>query len=577
MSLDNIAKSVNSVTKLKQVFAENESLRNNPDFLFALLDFGDFKGSMLQEFSDEIRNKASYVKKAISSVKFGDQSFPLNYASDTVKDNEDVAIFAIKANSENIQFVSDRLKADVDFLSNLVATTYVGNSFLTKISNELGQDRDFVLILMKKDPASYQYISETLKGDLDVVWSAMFDSNLLYAPISVYEQTPDFVRQDKDFYAKVVEKLSSFKKERGHLLNEAKRIHTRALAELKGATELLKADLKNSLKHFKKEFKGWSSEPVRKDFLKFLETNVKPFSNDKAIMKQVITVDFMQNSSFVSAGQSYDLLSDKLRNDKAFTRELMKSTESSVYGKLPIAMKSDHDFLKEFFSTKIKPEEVPAEIRRNKSFILELLELHKNEDNVRTMLVEHVSKLVSNELWSEKEFVLKYLPYDGFALEKLPITLRGDIEIVRQALSSGHDVLHYADEDLLVNKDLIYEALRLGGYRFIPSLPMSLLGNKEFMLSLVDVSESPRNFARDVMRVVPLSLKKDLTFCLTYVGLNGWGLEHADESIKYDKSLLQAAFNTGCHVQKILDMKKLREMYTEEEVKELAGNVYQWL
>ena len=579
MDYQKISKGVNSVNLLERAFSENPEMKDSEDFLFALCQDDSFRPKMYALFSERLRTKSSIVKKIVS-VDNG--KFFFEFATDAAKNNEDIAYFVIKENYENFKFISDDLKTNLDFLKNLVSTTYMGSAFLKNVNKDLTKDKEFTLLVMKKDPSSYDYIDDTMKNDLEIVWAAMFDSNLLYAPVSVYEKSPIEVRQNKEFFDKALSEVSGFKRERGHLMNEIKRIHTLAAASLKGDMELKKAVIKEKIKTFKKEFKkgnyGYAYDATRKEFHKFLDEYVQDFSSDKTIMKQIITVDFMQDSSSrKNAGQSFKILTDNLKSDKKFIEELMKATDSLVFNMLDSDMRGNKDFVKEFFGSRIKPEDLPTNLRKDEGFIFDLLETYKTEENLRTTIIGHVSEIVDKSLWSDRDFVLKYLPYDGYVLELLPLSMRDDKEIVKSALSSGHDVLQYADDDILLDKDIIIEALKYGGYKFISKIPMSILNDKEFMMSLTHYHENPRYMARDIMRSVPLNLKKDLEFCMKYVGLEGWTIEQVDDSIKYDKELLTAGFKSGAHIYKSIDISKLKEKYTDDEIRDITGSMYQYI
>jgi hypothetical protein len=82
------------------------------------------------------------------------------------------------------------------------------------------------------------------------------------------------------------------------------------------------------------------------------------------------------------------------------------------------------------------------------------------------------------------------------------------------------------------------------------------------------------NIARDVLKSVPLSLRRNKQLVISCLELNGWSIESVPDEIKYDKDILVAAFKSGAAVYRDLDLKKLLTLYKPAELKTIIKNEY---
>jgi hypothetical protein len=82
------------------------------------------------------------------------------------------------------------------------------------------------------------------------------------------------------------------------------------------------------------------------------------------------------------------------------------------------------------------------------------------------------------------------------------------------------------------------------------------------------------NIARDVLKSVPLTLRRNKQLVILCLELNGWSIESVPDEIKYDKDILVAAFKSGAAVYKDLDLKKLLTLYKPTELKTIIKNEY---
>lgn len=102
------------------------------------------------------------------------------YASDRLKDDKKFVNYCIDNHKANIlAFASERIRDDEVLL--LKAIKAVGGQIMRAGSNRLKNDKDICLIAIKDRAIAYQYISEELKIDDDII-------------LTLIEQKPDFFK-----------------------------------------------------------------------------------------------------------------------------------------------------------------------------------------------------------------------------------------------------------------------------------------------------------------------------------------------------------------------------------------------
>lgn len=147
--------------------------------------------------------------------------------------------------------------------------------------------------------------------------------------------------------------------------------------------------------------------------------------------------------------------------------------------------------------------------------------------------------------------------------------------IFKKALAKFPNCISCADPSVLADEALLIECVKNGGYGFIDKLSMDQLSSRKLMLELIKASnKNVDNLARNIMRAVGYQLKKDKELAQACVAVNGWAIENVDESIKYDKDILTAAFKSGAHVYKELDMEKLKSLFDITQIRKMAGPLF---
>ncbi len=571
---DSIIEQIESSKNVKNFLSKNTKLAGDKDFYIALSKKSLIDENTLGLFSEKVRGDKEVIAEVLNTWPHQDA---YKHSTDKIKDDKNIAFDAIKARDTNIEFISDRLKEDRKFMLDVASSIYMHSKVLQYLPVKYRNDKEFLMILLKKDYQSFEFISDEMKNDSELVWGAMFDCNVWYAPVTCYLASGQKVKEDKEFFQKASAKLKEYRQSK-ELIASIKEAHKIAVANTKGASAGAVAEIKATLKNFKKEFAAsdsWNASQSNKNFTNYLE-KVKEFSKDKKIMELLVEADLTQKSYYAkNMGQSIKVMDEKLQKDKEFLSNLMIKTDGKVFEFLPEAIKKDKEFIMDNYSSNIKKEHLDKELSNDANFMLGLAKACAGS---RVFLMTRVKYIVGDKLLSDKSFIEKFVEYDGSILDSVSKDIKKDKKIVKKAIGSFRNALGYADKSVLADKELLKYSLSQGGDSFISDLSIGQLSDKSLLLELLSYAKKDNTtVARSIMRAIPYSLKKDKELVLACVSRSGWSIENADDSVKYDKDILTAAFKTGCHMYKELDLKKLRSLYEPKELKKIAGSMYEYV
>ena len=122
----------------------------------------------------------------------------LQFVNEDFKKDKEIVIAAINNYPINIQYASNEIKNDEEIARMVVCKFYQGD-FLKYFSEELRNNKDFILDAVKFDGKALEWVSEELKNDKDVVLKAIENY-----PI-VIQYASDELRNDKEIILRVTE------------------------------------------------------------------------------------------------------------------------------------------------------------------------------------------------------------------------------------------------------------------------------------------------------------------------------------------------------------------------------------
>ena len=498
----------------------------------------------------------------------------LNKISKEFRADPEVVRIAVKNSGNNIIYADTKLLNDRTFILDLVSRIWTSNNFLEKLPEVYKSDKAIVMEILKNDYGSLKFASEDLRDDPEVVWQAMFKSQVLWAPYS-FEFAGATILRDKEFVKKALIEIKSFKMSQAKkdISDKIKQLQKIAIASDKGSDAKEFASAKILIKNIKKDIVRSRSSPadsggyVHKKFIE-VTTQLKKFSENESLMKLLVEADYLQIPYYASTiGTSVAIISKKLINDKKFLSSLMTVTKGEVLGKLPKTIRSDASFIEQNIGINIEPEFVSEELRNEPNFLISLA-------SRTTQYQYRLSKFPSLALRNNKEFMLNFVKIYGNYLECASPELKKDKDVVLAAFKSEPYSIVYADHLFYKDPDLMKDALINGTVTIIDELPESLLSNLPFLLGCLDgVSEKLMpSLPRAILRAVPLELKQNKTLITTCLKLNHWAIESVPEKIKYDKDVLKAAFSSYPHIYKDLDLEKLQKLFSKETLKKIINN-----
>jgi hypothetical protein len=150
----------------------DKTLTDNKDFVIELIR----KGALLNNFSEKLRDDKDVVMVAVSEQPELRFMPNLQYASYRLQDDKEVVISSIKNIPNSFQYVSDELKFEREILK--FALQLHGDN-LEYTFRGAKRDKELVLIAVSQNASSLCYVPDDciLKNDKDVAVAALTQNN----------------------------------------------------------------------------------------------------------------------------------------------------------------------------------------------------------------------------------------------------------------------------------------------------------------------------------------------------------------------------------------------------------------
>ena len=147
----------------------------------------------LEDVAPKLREDPEVVEAIIKSAKtqpYVSHYMRLELASPLALDDTRVGLAAVQLNGRNLQYLSDRLRADKSIIDAALKQTPYAVQY---VSPKLMADRDFVEGLIRAgNETAFKHASEDLRNDKDMALLAVSKKHFAYAYIG------DSLKQDKD-------------------------------------------------------------------------------------------------------------------------------------------------------------------------------------------------------------------------------------------------------------------------------------------------------------------------------------------------------------------------------------------
>ncbi len=441
-----------------------------------------------------------------------EQPFPclLKDTTESMKDSKNFVMEMISAQTQNLQFASDRLKGD----------------------------KDVVLAAVKKDGHSIVYANDCLKNDKHIVFSALGNSP------NAFKLLPQHVKNDKEVVLFTLEtnhwlfaELSEEMKNDKEVVFCALKMDSNLFVEL---SEKMKRDKEVVLFALKMDCKLFSALP-------------KEMKDDKEVVLFAFGLDHEVFYSF----------SNEIRNNKEVMVKIL-SINGLLLQYVSKELRNDFDVVMTAIKQNIKAKEyIGSSLLDNESLYLTLIELDEEtvaqpipdhfEDNELVINVYrdyalqlvskkgHMLKKVDSRFHRDTEFMEAAVAQNPMMLAMVSATLREDVHIVLEAVNKNGYAIRFASKDLQ-NSDEIIEAAKRSVVQNIVSftsvsrfigLPETFLEDRKFVLEVVakdglQLEHLPRKYKenpefvfaavisnKDALKFAPDSMKEELGAMLT--------------------------------------------------------------
>jgi len=363
-----------------------------------------------------LRAKKKVTKQQKDLIFLKRAEWNLEECSADLRDNEKIVIAAVTKWGGNFQYASERLKND----RNLVIRLSEYDS-LQYASESLRHNRNVVLKVVRRSSSAFRYASDEFRSDrkfvLNVINNTKSGNFLKYVS--------NELKNDRQIVLKAVSKNGNdleyaptqFQSDREIV---AKAVTTNGSA-LKYASEALKND---------KELVLLAIQQYGEAF-KYASDSLK---NDRNFVLQVVQ----------ESGEAYSILSDKLKIDREIIL-LAAGNNCEVLGDVPERFKNDKEIV--IKAVQGKP---PKHSSHNDSLRLASKRLRNDKDVVLEAVKNYSRQITyaSKKLKGDRDIAFELVKKDGYNLTYVSNKLKDDNEIVFAALSNNYRALEYASKRL---------------------------------------------------------------------------------------------------------------------------------
>ena len=433
----------------------------------------DIWGLALAFVSEELRDDMDLVKLAIAK-----DGYNLIYASERLKNNKDLMKEAVKKDSDVLyEFYANHPIQDRDFLKEMVE---VDSSALKYASQELKDDKEIALFALKKDGNAFAWISHRLQADPDI-WEVLrnsVDLNLSYQSLSkellankdflislhqvnLLPYIPNTLKNDADFMSQMisidVEAIQYAGNKLLHkpefLLGELQkniRILNYLHFSVKNDMAYLKPILAKLAEHY--HYRLENSDDLGRFVLRFL-------ADDECTYLLEFYPELCENQSFMEQAVRANYHTLKYASPE------LKNDEDVVLPAIMVGLNRNRDS-----STLTYASE---ELQRDREFIWKLLyqnpiifkfmkeELKKDEDILLYVGTKepYLLRYASSNLFDSKEFAMKLIPKNPHFFFYISDRLKEEEDILRLAIKKKV-FLDLENSKMKKNRNLILLALK---------------------------------------------------------------------------------------------------------------------
>ena len=482
---DDMALQHASYRLIENIFVENNSYKNNPDMVFALLQEGYYK--FILKVLSSLQSKVTGNRDIIMLLvcRYG---LALEYASDNLKDDYETVLTAVKQDYKALQYASNRLQGD----KGIVLAAVVGNrAALQYASYDMKNNKELVLAVVKQNGFALQYASTDMRNDEEVVMAAITNScairyasqnviqsmlktnsdfeNMLLKNSSLLDEFLNKYSQDLLRHAPTQVQQKAIEKNTFNLqyastdMRNDEGVVMAAVMTSGCALDYASADLKNNqgvvLAAVKQN--GFALQYASTDMRNDEEVVMAAITNSCAIRyasQDVIQSMLKTNPDFENMLLQNSSLLDEFLNK--YSQDLLRHAPIQVQKK---SIQKDGANLQYAIANLRKNEEVVHAAVMTSGCALDYAsdDLKNNQCVVLAAVKQngYALQYASDGMKNNEEVVLAAVMKDGYALRYASDGMKDDKEVVRAAVMKYGDLLQYASDDLKDNEEVVLTAV----------------------------------------------------------------------------------------------------------------------
>lgn len=485
----------------------------------------EYHYQILQYLNTELRDNKEIIKLAlVFNSSRDDKSIDniaaneLQWASDRLKNDEELAQIALKRHGRAFSYLSKRLQNNKEIallsLNNggsyydlpeqlkddreltKIAISYNGHS-LSYASDRLKDDKELVLLAFNNEANIYNDLSDKLKNDIEVIEGALHSKYK-----DGFRDMPDWVRNNKDYA----------------LLAVATGGNLQYVSEnLKDDFDVVSKAIKNypfAIQHASDRLKD--NKEIGLIIAGSYGSAFSDLSDNLKNVPEIVLQSLTNNPSI------YIYLNDDFKNNREYA--LLASKSGSNLKSMPLKFQDD----KEIVMNALKDSHYSFEYCSNRlREDIDVLKVYVKRNNWSNY------KDLKDQLYNNKEKLMALCEFSGDLIQWANPQLRNDKELISKSVEYNGLSLMYASYDLRNDKDIASIAVKQNGYA------IEYVGDdlyNDFELKLLAAAQNGK-----VLENYSFDLRNNKEIVLAAVKSNAISLDFASARLKDDKEIALAA------------------------------------
>lgn len=443
----------------------------------------------------------------------------LEFSSDEIKNDREFILKLLRSNPKVLSYASHIFINSHEFILEAI---HYNSKALQFAPDALRDSPEFIADLVKSMPEQFYFASDYLRNNQEFIARIIRDNP------EIFYYAMDSIRDNKEFVLKLIQINPGIIEYTSNLLREDYEVILEAVKSngmlLQFASQLLKN----------------SSVIV----LEAIKNNSESFRHASEALKN--NKEFIANVA-KSHSEIFYFVSDALKNDRQFITQLVNETPEIFYYASE-TLRSNSEFVLELININTEVLQFASEkLLLNKIFLLLVLRskadaiqyipktFAHNKDFIFDAFLEniYVLELAPKFLMKDREFALRLVRYLGEAFYYISDTFNNDREIVLIATRKWGRTLQFASDNLKDDREVVFEAIKKDS-KVIEFASDRLRNDRTLVLMAVKLSG-------DSLQFVPVVFRDDTEVVLEAIKNHPRALQFASYSLRNEKRIVNEA------------------------------------